>query len=545
MRFLSLVLFCCLYQFALAQTGGNNYALFFANDNYQNNSDFGNLKNPVTDANAIAQELADMYGFNTKVYPNYSRSQIYSVLEKWQKRSFEKADQLFLFFSGHGTFWEFTKKGYFVPNTRSTDFGAYIELTDLGNIVTQIPCQHILLAVDACYSGTIDQEIAFKGPNFQRPKQNKTTERNNTIYRQLRNPSRLLITSGGKQRTPDGKKHSPFANALLTKLRAAYSYGDGLCTYQDLLSQLERVSPTPHQGELPGHEQGGFVFVAKGMNPPSPKPDLDNMVFVKGGTFQMGSKDGDSDETSHTVTLSDYYIGRYEVTFQEYDAFCVATGKEKPSDQGWGRKKRPVINVHWYDALEYCNWLSKVHDLQAVYIIDKSRKNPNNTSSYDDLKWLVSINWNANGYRLPTEAEWEYAARSRGKDQKWAGTSSESSLASYGNFCDKSCSYSWKTEHQDDNYANSSPVGSFRANDLGLFDMSGNVYEWCWDWYDTDYYYKSINTNPKGSNTGSRRVRRGGSGSDRPADLRCADRSSNSPDYRNPFIGFRLSRAAP
>lgn len=528
MRFLSLVLICCLCQFTLAQAGGNNYALFFANDNYQNNSDFGNLKNPVTDATAIAEELQDMYGFTTKVYPNYSRSQVYSVLEKWQNRSFGKDDQLFLFFSGHGTFWEFTKKGYFVPNTRSTDYGAYIELTDLGNIVTQIPCQHILLAVDACYSGTIDQEIAFKGPNFQRPKQSKTTERNNTIFRQLRNPSRLLITSGGKQRTPDGKKHSPFANALLSKLRAAYSYGDGLCTYQDLLSQLERVSPTPHQGELPGHEQGGFVFVAKGMNPPPPTPELDNMVFVKGGTFQMGSKDGESDETPHSVTLSDYYMGRYEVTFEEYDAFCVATGRDKPDDKGWGRKKRPVINANWYDAIEYCNWLSKKHNFQQVYTINGT---------------TITPNWNANGYRLPTEAEWEYAARSRGKDQKWAGTSIESSLADYGNFCDKNCNKNWKTEHQGDNYANSSPVGSFRANDLGLFDMSGNVYEWCWDWYDADYYKKRTNANPKGPSTGADRILQGGSWSSPPTYLRCIKRYFGSPANLGGHIGFRLSRA--
>ena len=540
MRFLSLLLICCLYQFALAQTGGNNYALFFANDNYQNNSDFGNLKNPVTDATDIAQELQDMYGFNTKVYPNYSRSKIYSVLEKWQKRSFGKADQLFLFFSGHGTFWEFTKKGYFVPNTRSTDFGAYIELTDLGNIVTQIPCQHILLAVDACYSGTIDQEIAFRGPNFQRPKQTKTTERDNTIFRQLRNTSRLLITSGEKQRTPDGKKHSPFANALLTKLRAAYSYGDGLCTYQDLLSQLERVSPTPHQGELPGHEQGGFVFVTKGMNPLSPKPELDNMVFVKGGTFQMGSNDGERNETPHTVTLSDYYMARHEVTVKDYLAFTKDNDEHLPEWLGKGSKyniqgggddhykkldkalqgdKYPIVGVSWYNAIAYCNWLSDQEGYQKVYSIVGTK---------------VTVNWKANGYRLPTEAEWEYAGRSRGKDQKWAGTSAESQLSSYANGSGKT-----------DGYEYTSPVGTFKANDLGLFDMSGNVWEWCWDWYDIYYYKKSTNTNPIGPSTGASRVQRGGSWLYVPARLRCASRYSVTPGSRYSNSGFRLSRAAP
>ncbi|NRB53733.1 MAG: SUMF1/EgtB/PvdO family nonheme iron enzyme [Saprospiraceae bacterium] len=511
---------------------GQDHALFFANTNYQNNPDFGDLKNPIKDAETIAKELREMYGFSTEVYKDLDQATIFRILEQWHQRRFGPQDQLFIFFSGHGTFRELTKKGYFVPKSRSNDFGSYIELTDLGNIITQIPCRHILLAVDACYSGTIDQEIAFKG-NFQRPGESKSTERDKLIYRQLRNQSRLLITSGGKQRTPDGKQHSPFADAIIKKLRATYTYGDGLCTFQDLLSQLERVSPTPHQGELPAHEQGGFVFAAEGVDPPPIKPDLNHMVFVQGGTFQMGSKKGGDNETPHSVNLSDYYIARHEVTFEEYDRFCQATGKEKPNDHGWGRGKRPAIYVSWYDAIEYCNWRSSQDGLTPVYSINKRTQDPNNKNRYDDLKWKVTINWQANGYRLPTEAEWEYAARSRGKDQKWAGTSSESQLVSFAN-----------GKGDMDGYEYTSPVGTFKANDLGLFDMSGNVWEWCWDWYDGDYYAKSPNSIPKGPNTGSYRVLRGGSWNLGPAFLRCADRFSYTPDGRNYDIGFRLSRAA-
>lgn len=499
---------------------GQDYALFFANTNYQNNPDFGDLKNPIRDAETIAKELREMYGFSTQVYKDRDQATIFRILEQWHQKAFGPQDQLFIFFSGHGTFRELTKKGYFVPKSRSNDFGSYIELTDLGNIITQIPCRHILLAVDACYSGTIDQEIAFKG-NFQRPGESKSTERDKLIYRQLRNQSRLLITSGGKQRTPDGKQHSPFADAIIKKLRATYTYGDGLCTFQDLLSQLERVSPTPHQGELPAHEQGGFVFAAEGVDPPPIKPDLDHMVFVQGGTFQMGSKDGESDETRHSVTLSDYYIARHEVTFEEYDRFCQATGKEEPNDRGWGRGKRPVIAISWYDAVDYCNWLSSQQSLQKVYTI-------NGTS--------VTANWQANGYRLPTEAEWEYAARSRGKDHKWAGTSKETELASFGNYYEGG-------KKGKDSYEYTSPVGSFKTNDLGLFDMSGNVWEWCWDWYDKYYYAKSPKSNPIGSNTGSARVLRGGSWYNSPASLRCAYRVNDTPGNRDRYIGFRLSRA--
>ncbi len=236
-----------------------DHALFFANDDYSGNQNFTNLRNPVRDARAIAEELQTMYGFTATVYHNKTKQEIYRILQQWQNKRFGNDDQLFVFFSGHGTFNEFEKTGYFVPKGSGSDYGEYIDLTKLGNIVTEINCPHILLTIDACYSGTIDQEIAFKGfgdrPGAQQG------QRNALIQRQLRNKSRLLITSGGKERTPDGRAHSPFAGAILKGLKGAYSYGDGLFLFPDLISQLERVNPRPHQGELMGHNAGGFVFI--------------------------------------------------------------------------------------------------------------------------------------------------------------------------------------------------------------------------------------------------------------------------------------------
>ena len=252
-----------------------------------------------------------------------------------------------------------------------------------------------------------------------------------------------------------------------------------------------------------------------------PPAKIDDMVFVQGGTFQMGTG---SDK--HSVTLGDFYMGINEVTFEDYDQYCTASGKSKPDDEGWGRGKRPVINVSWYDAAEYCNWLSKQHGLESVYRIAGT---------------TITPNWNANGYRLPTEAEWEYAARNRGGNYEWAGTSNEKELSLYANFCDKNCTYSWKTKTEDDGHTHTAPVKSYRANSLGLYDMSGNVYEWCWDWYDD--YSKNASTNPKGPNIGAYRVERGGSWLSEPANLRYAYRLYNAPDDRFSFIGFRLSRA--
>ncbi len=235
----------------------------------------------------------------------------------------------------------------------------------------------------------------------------------------------------------------------------------------------------------------------------------------------MGSTEQSDEKPVHSVTVDAFYMGRFEVTFDEYDEYCAATGKDLPDDEGWGRGKRPAINVSWNDAIAYCNWLSEQHGYQKVYSISGSKVTPN---------------WNADGYRLPTEAEWEYAARSRGGKEKWAGTSSESQLASYANYSESGSK---------DGYEYTAPAGKFKANDLGLHDMSGNVWEWCWDRYDGDYYASSPSRNPKGPvEEGSYRVLRGGSWYGRPAGLRCAYRYDRNPGYGDYFIGFRLSRAA-
>lgn len=259
--------FCLLVSTMEASTyrPGKDYALFFANDDYNVNPHFRNLKNPVKDAKAIEKELKEVFGFQTRIFSNYSKGQIYQKLEEWQQKTFLEDAQLFVFFTGHGIFNELETKGYFVPNVKDADYGHYIDLTSLGNIITKIPCKHILLAIDACYSGTIDEEIAFKGGKFKRPG-TEEGDRANMIHQQLRNKTRLLITSGGKKRTPDGEDHSPFTNAILSGLRSAYVNGEQLFLWTDLLAQLERVSPIPHQGHLRGHEDGGFVFVVEQPN---------------------------------------------------------------------------------------------------------------------------------------------------------------------------------------------------------------------------------------------------------------------------------------
>jgi len=148
----------------------------------------------------------------------------------------------------------------------------------------------------------------------------------------------------------------------------------------------------------------------------------------------------------------DSYIGKYPTTFAEYDEFCESTDRQKPSDEGWGRDRRPVVNINWYDAVAYCNWKSEQEGLELCY----SGKPPN-----------ITYNAEANGYHLPTSAEWQFAAKggNKSKGYTYAGSNNPDEVAwHYGNSDGKT-----------------HPVGEKKPNELGIHDMSGNTWEWCND----------------------------------------------------------------
>ena len=267
---------------------------------------------------------------------------------------------------------------------------------------------------------------------------------------------------------------------------------------------------------------------------PTSKPSAStpaNMVFVEGGSFNMGSNDWDNEKPVHKVSVSSFYIGKYEVTQKEWrDVMGSSPSYFKGDD-------RPVEQVSWYDVIEYCNQRSLKEGLTPCYTIDKSRKDPNNTNSSDNLKWSVSVNWQANGYRLPTEAEWEYAARGGNKSRgyEYSGSNDIGSVAWYD-----VNSYYKGQKHPD---YGTHKAGTKAANELGIYDMSGNVWEWCWDWYDSGYYGKSQSSDPIGAGSGSYRVVRGGSWYDNPESLRVCIRDGNDPYDRYSNFGVRLVRA--
>jgi len=212
--------------------------------------------------------------------------------------------------------------------------------------------------------------------------------------------------------------------------------------------------------------------------------DRTNMVWVEGGTFQMGSNSGDSDEKPvHTVTVKGFWMGKYEVTQAEYRRVMGTNPSYFKCDDC------PVERVSWEDAAEYARRV---------------------------------------GGRLPTEAEWEYAARGGNKSRgyRYSGSDNLDEVSWYSN-------NSGRRTH---------PVGLKRPNELGLYDMSGNVWEWCLDRYDEGYYAKSPRDNPTGPSSGSGRVVRGGSWLSSGAYCRLTSRTRHAPGDRDDNVGFRCVR---
>ena len=237
------------------------------------------------------------------------------------------------------------------------------------------------------------------------------------------------------------------------------------------------------------------------------------MVIIPAGKFLMGSPKDEperrDDERQHPVTIAQpFAIGKCEVTFEEYDRFAKATGRKLPDDEGWGRGKRPVINVSWEDALAYTEWLREE---------------------------------TGEAYGLPTEAQWEYAARGGTATPFYTGNCISTDQANYnGNYGHGDCGSKTKTRKY---LEETTEVGCYPPNPFGLYDMAGNVWEWTGSLYEEDYQGREQKTSKKDAS--GVRVLRGGSWRYGPADLRAACRLRNNPGDRFGNVGFRFVRSAP
>lgn len=239
-------------------------------------------------------------------------------------------------------------------------------------------------------------------------------------------------------------------------------------------------------------------------------PILVQTVTVEGGTFQMGDDFSTPSLPIHSVTLSGYQIGKLEITQGQYKA-VMGTNPSYFTDGAYA-DSRPVDQVQWYEAVAFCNQLSALHGYESCYTIDGTN---------------VTLNESENGYRLPSEAEWEFAARGGilSNGYAYSGSNNPDFIGWYN-------ANSGLVSHV---------VGSKAANELGIHDMSGNLREWCFDFY-ADSYPAEAQVDPFGPATGEYRVRRGGAWDYSESMIRCTMRNYGVPINRRNFTGFRVVR---
>lgn len=248
------------------------------------------------------------------------------------------------------------------------------------------------------------------------------------------------------------------------------------------------------------------MFLTASSPQPTPKPQASEpnpiligtlkipAVFVKGGNFEMGDQfdaGNDDEKPVHAVTLNDFYLSATEVTVAQFKRFCLATNRKMPEQEPTSADDHPVVFITWYEAKDFCEWV---------------------------------------GGSLPTEAQWEYAARSGGMSVRYpTGDEVDHTTANLSR------------KGKKDKWEKTSPVGKFPPNYLGLYDMAGNVYEWCNDYYKSDYYELSNSIEPQGPATSMFKILRGGSWYHEKQHLRCSDRFRFMPVARISFVGFRVA----
>ncbi|MDG4551118.1 MAG: SUMF1/EgtB/PvdO family nonheme iron enzyme [Candidatus Contendobacter sp.] len=495
------------------------------------------LNNPVNDARDVAEALRAM-GFEVVQRENLDKRGFDAVVGDFARRLKERGGVGLFYYSGHGA--QVKGENFLIPVSAAIASEADVEYeaVNAGRILRNMEQAGNglnIVVLDACRNNPYRSWYRSETKGLAR----------------MDAPTGSIIayaTAPGAVAADGAGRNSPYTAGLLQAMRTP---GLGI---EQLFKQVRiQVAKATGNRQVPWESSslmGDFYFVssASTSSPQSPTPVVSAavpspfrpsvpqeappkgsqpragqvfrdtlsdgtrgpaMVVIPAGSFTMGSSadepERQPDERQHDVRINGFAMGQYEVTFEEYDRFCTATGREKPSDQGWGRGRRPVINVDWNEAVTYAEWLSKQTSKQ---------------------------------YRLPTEAEWEYAARAGTTTPFWTGRCVTTDQVNYdGRFGYGSPDCGAKT----DVYRGKTlPVGSFKPNPWGLYDTMGNVWELTCSAYEE--YYNGAEERCSTKDT-DRVAVRGGSWYRYPNRVRSALRSWDDPTDRDYHQGFRLARS--
>jgi formylglycine-generating enzyme required for sulfatase activity len=468
------------------------------------------LKNPVNDAHDMAAALRSL-DFEVIEKTNLNRKDMVNAATQLENK-LSSDDVALFYYSGHGI--QVDGINYLIPVNADINLENDVEFeaVKINRIMSKLSRAKMnIIILDAC------RDNPFKGVRSASKGLAQITTNNDGTFI-------AYSTSPGKVAADGSGRNSPYTKHLIEQMQTDLKIED---TFKEVRISVVKetnnkqrpwestslvedfyfcMSCAPKTTEPEIIELPVMILVPKSGEDYISETGI-NMVFVAGGTFSMGSNDGEDEEKPvHSVTVRDFYIGKYEVTQELYEKVM---GKNPAKSRGVG-DKYPVYYVSWYDAVEFCNKLSDREGLDRCY-------SGSGANTKCDFK--------ANGYRLPTEAEWEFAARGGNKSEgyKYSGSNDISSVAEYEGNNDKS----------------TKPVGGKKANELDIYDMSGNVWEWCWDWKGA--YSSSAQTNPKGPTSGSSRVNRGGSWYISASYCRVAFRDDYGPGYSYIHLGFRLA----
>ena len=496
---LLIILLLCSYLHAQKKV-----ALIIGNNSYK----LSPLKYPVSDANAIASALREL-DFRVTIKTNLNKQQMIRTLNTFSNK-LTAEDIVLFYYSGHS--FQFNGNNYLIPIevNITQDDDIKFETISLNRLLDKCKiAKSKIFILDACRENPYySSNSSSKGLN------------------ELKNISEetLIAFSAAPHKTAlegDGM-YSYYLKHLIYEMM-----NNNDITIEEILRNVSSkvkietdnfqdpyfVSSISNELTLKKQENK-LISEENFITHQKKSKNIKDMIFIKGGTFKMGNREnadeGDEDEKPvHLVTLNDFYICKYEVTQEEWEKIMG----NNPS-YFFGEKNLPVENISWFDAIEFCNRKSEISGLESCYTVNGEN---------------ISCDFSADGYRLPTESEWEFAARGGiiSKGYKYSGSSKIAEVA-------------WFTKTTNDK--GTKPVGGKKANELGLYDMSGNVWEWCWDSYEK--YTSDSQHNPKGTNKNSDRIYRGGCWNFFARYCRNADRASINPTACYYGIGFRLVRSS-